>query len=65
VAIALIACFIKPLHVDPRFGLGIRAFFAAIGNTIFVGTILPSGGLVTVSVMVNGIGLATTFFTRG
>ncbi|MDH4065142.1 MAG: hypothetical protein OEW19_12135, partial [Acidobacteriota bacterium] len=63
VAIALIAFFIKPLHVDPRFGLGIGAFFAAIGNNMFVGTMVPSGGRITLSTMVNGVGLATIFFT--
>jgi hypothetical protein len=41
VAIALIVFFIKPIHVDPRFGLGVGAFFAAVGNNIFVGSMLP------------------------
>jgi hypothetical protein len=36
VAIAILAFFIKPIHVDPRFGLGVGAVFAAIGNMIAV-----------------------------
>ena len=63
VAIAFIAFFIKPIHVDPRFGLGVGAFFAAIGNNIFVGTILPQAERVTLTGMVNGIGLVTIFLT--
>jgi hypothetical protein len=63
VAIAFIAFFIKPIHVDPRFGLGVGAFFAAIGNNIFVGTILPQAERVTLAGMVNGIGLVTIFLT--
>jgi hypothetical protein len=63
IAIAFIAFFIKPIHVDPRFGLGVGAFFAAIGNNIFVGTILPQAERVTLAGMVNGIGLATIFLT--
>ena len=62
-AIAFIAFFIKPIHVDPRFGLGVGAFFAAIGNNIFVGTILPQAERVTLAGMVNGIGLVTIFLT--
>jgi hypothetical protein len=63
VAIAFIAFFIKPIHVDPRFGLGVGAFFAAIGNNIFVGTILPQAERVTLAGMVNGVGLGTIFLT--
>lgn len=63
VAIALVVFFIKPTFVDPRFGLGIGAFFAAIGNNIFVVTLLPPAGRVTLTDMVNLIGLVTIFLT--
>jgi hypothetical protein len=63
VAIALLVFFIKPIHVDPRFGLGIGAFFAAVGNVIYVGTVLPQPDRVTVAGMVNGIGLLTISLT--
>ncbi|MDE3137257.1 MAG: hypothetical protein KGL59_11830 [Acidobacteriota bacterium] len=63
VAIALVIFFIKPTFVDPRFGLGVGAFFAAIGNNIFVVTLLPPAGRVTLTDMVNLIGLVTIFLT--
>jgi hypothetical protein len=63
VAIALVVFFIKPTFVDPRFGLGVGAFFAAIGNNIFVVTLLPPAGRVTLTDMVNLIGLVTIFLT--
>jgi hypothetical protein len=63
IAIAFIVFFIKPIHVDPRFGLGIGAAFAAVGNNIFVGSLLPPSGGMTLSGMVNAIGLATIFLT--
>jgi len=44
-------------------GLGVGAFFAAIGNNIFVGTMLPQAERITLAGMVNGIGLVTIFLT--
>jgi hypothetical protein len=63
VAIGLIVFFIKPIHVDPRFGLGVGALFAAVGNNIFVGSMLPPAEGITLVAMINGIGLATIFLT--
>lgn len=63
VAISLVVFFIKPTFVDPRFGLGIGAFFAAIGNNIFLVTLLPPANRVTLTDMVNLIGLVTIFLT--
>ncbi len=63
VAITFIVFFVKPIHVDPRFGLGVGAIFAAVGNNIYVGTILPPSEGVTLAAMVNGIGMATIFLT--
>ena len=63
VAIALVVFFIKPTFVDPRFGLGVGAFFAAIGNNIFLVTLLPPADRVTLTDMVNLIGLITIFLT--
>ena len=63
VAIALIVFFIRPIHVEPRFGLGVGGFFAAVGNNIFVGSVLPQAEWVTLAGMVNGIGLVTIFLT--
>jgi hypothetical protein len=63
VAIAFIVFFIRPIHVDPRFGLGMGAFFAAIANNIFVGTSLPPIARLSLTTMVNTLGLATIFLT--
>jgi hypothetical protein len=63
VAIALVVFFIKPTYVDPRFGLGVGAFFAAIGNNIFLVTLLPPANRVTLTDMVNLVGLVTIFLT--
>jgi hypothetical protein len=63
VAICLIVFFIKPIHVDPRFGLGVGALFATVGNNIFVGSMLPPAEGITLVAMINAIGLATIFLT--
>jgi hypothetical protein len=63
VAIALLAFFIKPTDLDPRFGLGIGALFAAIANTYVSASLLPDSGMMTLTDMVNGIGMALIFLT--
>jgi len=63
VAIAFIVFFIRPIHVDPRFGLGIGAFFCAIANNISVGTSLAPIDRFSLTSMVNAVGLATIFLT--
>jgi hypothetical protein len=63
IAIAFVVFFIKPTHVDPRFGLGIGAFFAAVGNNIYIGSVLPHSSQISLASMVNGIGLLTIFLT--
>jgi hypothetical protein len=63
VAIALIAPFIKPIHVDPRFGLGIGGVFAAVGNNIVAGISLQNAGGITLAQVTNAVGLATIFLT--
>ena len=62
-AIAFLVFFIRPTHVDPRFGLGIGAFFAVIANNILVGAFLPPQGRFSLTAMVNALGLATIFLT--
>jgi hypothetical protein len=63
IAIAFVVFFIKPTQVDPRFGLGVGAFFAVVGNNIYVASVLPFSGQISLSGMVNGIGLITVFLT--
>ncbi len=61
VAIALVVFFIRPIHVDPRFGLPVGAFFAAVGNNIYLASLLPQSNRITLTSMVNAIGLFTIF----
>ncbi len=63
IAVAFVVFFIKPTQVDPRFGLGVGAFFAVVGNNIFVASALPFSSQISLSGMINGIGLATIFLT--
>jgi hypothetical protein len=63
VAIALIAFFVLPTNLDPRFGLGVGAFFAAIANTYVAASLLPDAGIITMTDMINGIAMATIFFS--
>jgi hypothetical protein len=59
VGVALLACFIKPIHVDPRFGLGIGALFAAVANGYLVGTYVPETGEFSLADVVNLLGIGT------
>jgi hypothetical protein len=63
VAISMIVFFIKPTHVDPRFGLPVGAFFAAVGNNISVVSMMPETGQVTLVQMINAAGMTTIFLT--
>ncbi|MBF2096943.1 MAG: hypothetical protein IGQ88_01005 [Gloeomargaritaceae cyanobacterium C42_A2020_066] len=63
VAIAILALWIKPTDVDPRFGLGVGAFFAAVANTYLGASLLPDVGVVSLMDMINGLGMATIFLT--
>jgi hypothetical protein len=63
VAISFVVFFIKPIHVDPRFGLPVGAFFSAVGNNIYVASQMPQSDRITLTAMVNLIGLVTIFLT--
>lgn len=63
VAIAMLVYFIKPIHVDPRFGLSVGAFFAAVSNNVYVASFLPSAGRLTLASLVSAVGLGTIFLT--
>ena len=55
--IALLAMFIKPTNVDPRFGLGIGGLFAAVANSYVTSSLIPDTGVITLADSVNGIGV--------
>lgn len=61
VAVALIALYIKPIHVDCRFGLPVGGFFASVGNNIFIATLLPQADRLTLTDMINTVSLYTIF----
>lgn len=63
VAIALLCLFIRPTEVDPRFGLSVGAFFAAVANTYVAATLLPDTGALTLADLINGLGMLTIFLT--
>lgn len=63
VAIAFIVFFIKPTFVDPRFGLGVGAVFAAVANNISVQEALPPPVQITLLQMVYAVSLITISLT--
>ena len=64
VAVALLACFIKPIHVDPRFGLGVGALFAVVANGYLVSSQMPDTGVFPLADLINLLGIGTILITR-
>ncbi len=62
VAIAFLAYLLAPASGD-RIGLGVGAFFAAVANSYINLAELPGVGRVTLTDMVNGIGMITILLT--
>ena len=62
-AVAVAVFFIKPTHVDPRFGLGVGAFFAAAANAYVTSSLIPDTGAMTLADIINGVALVTIFLT--
>jgi hypothetical protein len=56
--IALLALFIKPTDVDPRFGLGVGGLFAGVANSYITSGLVPDTGAMTLADLVNGVGIA-------
>lgn len=63
VGVAMLAFFIKPTDVDPRFGLGVGALFAAIANTYITSSLVPDTGVLTLADLINGIGILIIFLS--
>jgi hypothetical protein len=63
VAVALVAFFIKPIHVDPRFGLGVGGLFASVANSYLVGSYVPDTGELSLADIVNSLGILTILVT--
>lgn len=58
VAIALLAFFIRPTDLDPRFGLGVGAIFAAVGSLYITSSALPDTNILTMSDKLHILGFA-------
>ena len=63
VGVALLAFFIKPTDVDPRFGLGVGALGAVIVNTYVISSLVPDTGVMTLADTVNHVGIVTIFLS--
>lgn len=59
--IAFLCFFIKPTDVDPRFGLGVGALFAAIASEYIVASTLPDTNLITLADKIHVVGFAVIF----
>ncbi|MGI8898657.1 MAG: hypothetical protein ACR2IB_09720 [Pyrinomonadaceae bacterium] len=59
VGVAMLAFFIKPTDVDPRFGLGVGALGAVIVNTYVTSSLVPDTGVMTLADIVNHVGIVT------
>ena len=62
VAIAFLVFFMNP-QGDGRIGLGIGAFFAAVASSYVTTTELPGIGILTLSDLVNILGMVTIFMS--
>jgi len=63
VAISLLPCFVRPTDLDPRFGLGVGALFAAVANSYLIGSMVPDTGEFSLADMVNLLGIVTILIT--
>jgi hypothetical protein len=63
VLLAMLGAFIRPINGDGRFGVGIGAFFAAVGNNIYVASVVPQANQFTLTSMVNLVCIGTIVFT--
>ena len=63
VTVASLSFFITPTDVDPRFGLGVGALFAAVANSYITSSMLPNTGLMSLADIINIIGTVTILLT--
>jgi hypothetical protein len=63
VIIGFVALLIKPTDLDPRFGLGVGAIFAAAASAYVVNAALPPTNILTLSDKVNMIAVGFIFLS--
>jgi hypothetical protein len=59
VLLALLALFIRPIEVDPRFGLGVGGLFAAVANAYVISALVPDTGVIALADVINAVGIGT------
>ncbi len=63
VGLAMLAFFIRPTEVDPRFGLGVGALFAAVANAYVISSLVPDTGTLALADVVTAVGIVTILLT--
>ncbi|MDX1963165.1 MAG: hypothetical protein SFX18_08425 [Pirellulales bacterium] len=63
VSIAMLAFFIRPTNVDPRFGLGVGGLFAAVANSYITSALLPDSGILVLADLINELGIFMILLT--
>jgi hypothetical protein len=63
VAIGFLAFFIKPTDLDPRFGLGVGAIFAAVASEYVVTGALPESAMISLADKLHIVAFAAIFIT--
>jgi hypothetical protein len=61
--IAFMALWIKPTDLDPRFGLGVGAIFAAMASAYVITSALPETQDITLADMMNGLAILYIFLS--
>lgn len=59
--VAFVAFGIRPVDVDPRFGLGVGALFAVAASAFVVASVVPDSGLLTIADQVHIIAMGFIF----
>lgn len=62
VFVSVLALWISPAFVEPRFGLGVGGLFAAVANYYIASSSIPITGNVTLIGLIHGIGIVIIFF---
>ena len=63
VVLAHLSFFIRPTDVDPRFGLGVGALFAAVANAYVISSLVPDTGGLALADVLNAVGIGVILLT--
>lgn len=59
--VAFVGFGIRPIDLDPRFGLGIGALFAVVASEFIVSSLVPDSGVITLADQLHILALAMIF----